>query len=266
MADQLGCGRAIRTLNVLDDFNREGLGIEVDFSLPAERVVRTLNRIIEWRGKPLSIRVDNGPEYISAKLMTWAEQRDVRLDYIQRPCGAWLHHDKNPNRMPISNATTARYAVNGWGKISLQRSRRPRHRPPNGCGLIQQRPSQPSAVDLKSVPATRDLIAMAGSTDAILMRVKPFGTRHLETIVWLKANNIPVCATTIGDRVTFQDAYASGLDVSEYEPGSKAAVEMAHMLGDILDRLEMTTCGQVNKPTKRGTNNAAKTRQSRSTC
>ncbi len=145
MADQLGDGRAIRTLNVLDDFNREGLGIEVDFSLPATRVVRTLNRIIEWRGKPLSIRVDNGPEYISAKLMTWAEQRDVRLDYIQRPCGAWLHHDKNPNRMPISNATIARFVANGWAKTSLQRSRRRRHRPPNGCGLIQQRPSQHGA-------------------------------------------------------------------------------------------------------------------------
>ena len=52
MADQLGDGRTIRALNVLDDFNREGLGIEVDFSLPALRVKRTLNRIIEWRGKP----------------------------------------------------------------------------------------------------------------------------------------------------------------------------------------------------------------------
>lgn len=48
MADQLGDCRSVRTLNVLDDFNREGLGIEVVFLLPAERVVRRLNRIIEW--------------------------------------------------------------------------------------------------------------------------------------------------------------------------------------------------------------------------
>ena len=60
MADRLGDGRAFRLLNVLDDFNREGLGIEVDFSLPAERVIRSLNQIIEWRGKPETIRVDNG--------------------------------------------------------------------------------------------------------------------------------------------------------------------------------------------------------------
>ena len=59
MADQLADGRSIRTLNVLDDFNREGLCIELGFSLPAERVVRSLNQIIEWRGKPQTIRVDN---------------------------------------------------------------------------------------------------------------------------------------------------------------------------------------------------------------
>jgi len=59
MADRLGDGRQFRLLNVLDDFNREGLGIEVDFSLPAERVVRALNQIIEWRGAPRTIRVDN---------------------------------------------------------------------------------------------------------------------------------------------------------------------------------------------------------------
>ena len=51
MADQLADGRSFRTLNVLDDFNREGRGIEVDFSLPVERVVRSLNQIIAWRGK-----------------------------------------------------------------------------------------------------------------------------------------------------------------------------------------------------------------------
>ena len=59
MADRLEDGRQFRLLNVLDDFNREGLGIEIDFSLPAERVVRALNQIIEWRGTPRTIRVDN---------------------------------------------------------------------------------------------------------------------------------------------------------------------------------------------------------------
>ena len=83
MADRLGDGRAFRLLNVLDDFNREGLGIEVDFSLPAERVIRSLERIIEWRGQPKSIRVDNGPEYISGKLLAWAEKRQISIRHIQ---------------------------------------------------------------------------------------------------------------------------------------------------------------------------------------
>jgi putative transposase len=62
MHDQLTDGRSFRTFNVLDDFNREGLRRELDFSLPTARVIRALENIIEWRGKPLAIRSDNGPE------------------------------------------------------------------------------------------------------------------------------------------------------------------------------------------------------------
>jgi putative transposase len=69
MADRLGGGRQFRLLNLLDDFTREGLGIEVDFSLPAERVILSLDRIIECCSGPGNIRLDNGPEYISGKLM-----------------------------------------------------------------------------------------------------------------------------------------------------------------------------------------------------
>jgi len=83
MADRLGDGRAFRLLNVLDDFNRERLGVEVDFSLPAERVIWGLDRIIEWRGKPGTIRVDNGPEYISEKLKKWAAKQGVTIQNIQ---------------------------------------------------------------------------------------------------------------------------------------------------------------------------------------
>jgi len=55
--------------NVIDDYNREGITIEVDFSLRSERI-RSLDRIIEWRGRPNAIRCDNGPEYISAVTLT----------------------------------------------------------------------------------------------------------------------------------------------------------------------------------------------------
>ena len=79
----LSDGRAYRLFNVIDDFNREGLGIEVDLSLPAERVIRALEQIIEWRGAPQVIRCDNGPGYISDRLSTWAEKRGIRLEHIQ---------------------------------------------------------------------------------------------------------------------------------------------------------------------------------------
>ena len=83
MHDQLEDGQCYRLFNVLDDFNREGLAIEVDLSLPAERVVRALNQIIEWRGKPKQIRCDNGPEYISQLLKKWADKNQVQLVFIQ---------------------------------------------------------------------------------------------------------------------------------------------------------------------------------------
>ncbi|WP_142051284.1 IS3 family transposase [Achromobacter sp. SLBN-14] len=83
MHDQLADGRSIRVFNVIDDFNREALGIEVDFSLPSERVIRTLKQIIGWRGKPLAIRCDNGPEYLSAAIVEWARAWGIKLEYIQ---------------------------------------------------------------------------------------------------------------------------------------------------------------------------------------
>jgi len=83
MHDQLSDSRSFRLFNVIDDYNREGLGIEVDLSLPSERVIRSLEQIIEWRGKPDSIRCDNGPEYISGALTTWAEQRGIEIRHIQ---------------------------------------------------------------------------------------------------------------------------------------------------------------------------------------
>jgi len=59
MHDDLQNGRKYRLFNVIDDFNREGLVMEIDYSLPAERVIRALEQAIEWRGKPLCLRCDN---------------------------------------------------------------------------------------------------------------------------------------------------------------------------------------------------------------
>ena len=83
MHDQLEDGRSFRLFNVIDDFNREALGIEVDFSLPSERVIRALRQVISWRGKPQVIRCDNGPENVSAAIQRWAAQWGIRIEYIQ---------------------------------------------------------------------------------------------------------------------------------------------------------------------------------------
>ena len=83
MSDSLMDGRLLRTFNVLDDYNREGLGIDVDLSLPSSRVVRCLEQIIEWRGEPAANRLDNGPEYIAQSLVEWANSQQITLLYIQ---------------------------------------------------------------------------------------------------------------------------------------------------------------------------------------
>jgi putative transposase len=82
MHDSLADGRGYRLFNLIDDFNREGLCIDVDFSLPALRVMRALDQVIEWSGKPEAIRCDNRPEYISRVLTAWAENRGIWLQYI----------------------------------------------------------------------------------------------------------------------------------------------------------------------------------------
>ena len=83
MSDSLANGRTFRTLNVIDDFNREALWIEVDTSLPAERVVQVLERLLFERAAPKQIRMDNGPELISQRLQSWASERQIELTHIQ---------------------------------------------------------------------------------------------------------------------------------------------------------------------------------------
>lgn len=65
MHDSLICGRRLWTFNIVDDFNREALAIEIDLNIPTQRVVWVLGRIVATRGYPVKMRMDNGPELIS---------------------------------------------------------------------------------------------------------------------------------------------------------------------------------------------------------
>ena len=81
--DALADGRAFRTFNVLDDFNREALAIEIDTSLPSERLVRVFEQLREERGLPDVLRTDNGPEFLGEVFVGWCEKNGVMLDYIE---------------------------------------------------------------------------------------------------------------------------------------------------------------------------------------
>ena len=82
MSDSLATGKSFRTLNIVDDYTRECLAIEVDTSLPGERVARVLDRLIKSDRKPEVIVVDNGPEFAGKVLDTWAVRNQVQMRFI----------------------------------------------------------------------------------------------------------------------------------------------------------------------------------------
>jgi putative transposase len=98
MSDALLNGRRFRTFNVIDDFNRQVLAIEIDTSLPALRIIRVLDRIPGQRGYPQRIRTDNGPEFTSACFRQWAEHHQIMLDFIQPGCPAQNAYIERFNR------------------------------------------------------------------------------------------------------------------------------------------------------------------------
>jgi putative transposase len=83
MRDTLYDGRVFRTLNVLDQGNREGLAIELGFSLPSRRVIALLEELVAQHGAPVALRMDNGPEFLALAVTTWADAQGITLDFIQ---------------------------------------------------------------------------------------------------------------------------------------------------------------------------------------
>lgn len=107
ISDSLVDGRKFRVLNVMDDFNRESLALEADTSLPALRVIRVLEKISAERGRPLHLRADNGPEFISYKLRQWCEDNNITIQYIQpgRPMqNAYVERKNGSLRRELLNA------------------------------------------------------------------------------------------------------------------------------------------------------------------
>jgi putative transposase len=84
MQDRLINGVKVRTFNVMDDFGREALNITIDTSIRAQYVIRELDKLIQWRGKPERLRVDNGPEFIAQDMELWAESNGIELVFIEK--------------------------------------------------------------------------------------------------------------------------------------------------------------------------------------
>ena len=83
MSDSLTGNRKFRTFNVMDDCSREVLAIEVDTSLSAKRVIRTLERVSTERGIPQTVRTDNGPEFTSKDFELWCKDKGIQVQFIQ---------------------------------------------------------------------------------------------------------------------------------------------------------------------------------------
>ena len=83
MSDALTDKRKIRIFNVIDDYNREALAIEVGLGFPSERVIRVLDHLSEEIGLPKAIRVDNGPEFTSMNFQNWCKENNIEIKYIQ---------------------------------------------------------------------------------------------------------------------------------------------------------------------------------------
>ncbi|MBX7206572.1 MAG: IS3 family transposase [Bacteroidia bacterium] len=83
MHDTLSNGRKVRVLNIIDDYNREALAIQADYSHSGSSVASTIEQIIDWRGKPCEIRCDNGPEFLSHTLVDFCNNHNIKIKYIQ---------------------------------------------------------------------------------------------------------------------------------------------------------------------------------------
>lgn len=129
MSDALRDGQKFRTFNVIDDFNREGLGIMVGRCLPASCITNYLDFIGQFRGYPEFIRVDNGTEFLSREFVRWTTKHQITINYIQpgKPAqNAYIERFNRTYREEVLDIYLRRlqrhkkYLTNGYLYITLQ--------------------------------------------------------------------------------------------------------------------------------------------------
>ncbi|MDH4188235.1 MAG: DDE-type integrase/transposase/recombinase [Nitrospira sp.] len=128
MSDALWNRGCFCTFNLVDEFNREALAIEVDVSSPARRVIETLDRLAAWRGYPQKLRLDNVPEFVAVEMAVWAEEhreavRDMyvfnMLDDVRQYTEQWLkgYNEDRPHES-LGDLTTREYLSHHHPKVS----------------------------------------------------------------------------------------------------------------------------------------------------
>lgn len=156
MADTLASGRTFRTLNVVDDYTRECLAIEVDTSLGGRRVTRVLERLVRQRGMPGCVVADNGPEFTGRAVDEWAYGRGLRLEFIDpgRPTqNASIEsfngkfRDECLNEYWFVSVADARATIEAWRKVYN------RERPHSSLGYETPQAFAASRASLRSPPA-----------------------------------------------------------------------------------------------------------------
>jgi putative transposase len=152
VCDTLATGRGIRVLAVVDAFTRENLSLEVDTSLSSRRVTRSLEEVIEQRGKPEAIRCDNGPELTSRHFLSWCEERKIQLIHIQPGRPMQNGHVESFNgrlRDECLNANWFRNLADARAKITAWRDEYNGERPHSSLGY--RTPNEFAAVLKSSV-------------------------------------------------------------------------------------------------------------------
>jgi putative transposase len=152
VCDSIASGRMLRVLSIVDNFTRECLALEVDTSFPSQRVTRVLEKVIERRGTPQALRMDNGPELTSRHFLAWCLERKIDMRHIQPGKPMQNGHVESFNgrfRDECLNASWFRNLFDARRKIAHWREDYNQHRPhsslayrtPNEFGALWQRPS-----------------------------------------------------------------------------------------------------------------------------
>ncbi len=97
VADQTTDGQTLRFLTVIDEYTRRGLWIECARHLTSLDVVRVLEQLVELHGAPVTIKSDNGPEFVARKVQEWIEERGIGVRFID-PGSPWQNgHNESFN-------------------------------------------------------------------------------------------------------------------------------------------------------------------------